>query len=54
MVPTEVTDPGAVRVLCDRAIEAWAALTENLIQNFDPECVILGGGIMASADVILP
>ena len=46
-------DPLA-KQLCDRAIEAWAALTVNLIQHFDPECVILGGGIMASADVILP
>ena len=26
----------------------------NLIHAYDPELVILGGGIMASADVILP
>jgi hypothetical protein len=46
-------DPLASR-LRDEAIEAWAALTLNLIQSFDPARVILGGGIMASRDVILP
>lgn len=46
-------DPLACR-LRDDAIEAWAALTLNLIQFFDPARVILGGGIMASGDVILP
>jgi glucokinase len=40
--------------LRDEALEAWAALTVNLIQHFDPERVILGGGIMASGEVILP
>jgi glucokinase len=41
-------------VLRDEALEAWGALTLNLIQAFDPARVILGGGIMASGDVILP
>ena len=40
--------------LRELAIEAWSALTLNLIQSFDPARVILGGGIMASADTILP
>ncbi len=38
----------------DEALEAWGALTLNLIQAHDPECVIFGGGIMAAGDVILP
>ena len=40
--------------LRDEALEAWGALALNLIQAFDPECVIFGGGIMAAADTILP
>ena len=40
--------------LRDEALEAWGALTLNLIQAYDPERVIFGGGIMESADVILP
>jgi glucokinase len=43
----------AVR-LRDRALEAWAALALNLIQAYDPERVVFGGGIMAAADTILP
>lgn len=40
--------------LRDRALEAWGALAVNLIQAYDPECVVFGGGIMASEDTILP
>ena len=40
--------------LRDHALEAWGALTLNLIQAFDPERVVIGGGIMASSDIILP
>lgn len=46
-------DPLSIE-LRDAAIEAWAVLILNLIQSFDPERVILGGGIMASAATILP
>jgi glucokinase len=45
-------DPLACR-LRDEALEAWGALTLNLIQAYDPQCVILGGGIMASGEIIL-
>lgn len=38
----------------DHSINVWATLAVNLIHAYDPEVVILGGGIMASADVILP
>lgn len=40
--------------LRDHSLRVWAALAVNLIHAYDPEIVILGGGIMASADVILP
>lgn len=46
-------DPCAMR-LRDRSLAVWSALTVSLIHAYDPERVILGGGIMASADVILP
>ena len=32
----------------------WSSLAVNLIHAYDPEVLILGGGIMANADVILP
>jgi len=38
----------------DRCLEVWAAGVINMVHAFDPEMVILGGGIMNSADVILP
>ncbi len=40
--------------LRDHSLRVWATLAVNLIHAFDPEIVILGGGIMASADVIVP
>lgn len=40
--------------LRDQALEAWSALALNMIQAYDPECVVFGGGIMTSEDVILP
>jgi glucokinase len=46
-------DPCAVR-LRDHSLLVWSSLAVNLIHAYDPERVILGGGIMASADVILP
>lgn len=40
--------------LRDHSLRVWSTLAVNLIHTFDPELLILGGGIMASADVILP
>ena len=40
--------------LRDHSVRVWATLAVNLIHAYDPEIVILGGGIMASANVILP
>ena len=49
----EEGDSLAVR-LRDRAIDTWAAALLNGVHFFDPQRIIIGGGIMASADVILP
>ena len=38
----------------DQSLLVWSSLAVNLIHAYDPELVIFGGGIMASADVILP
>ena len=40
--------------LRDHSLLVWATLAANLIHAYDPEIVILGGGIMAGAEVILP
>lgn len=41
-------------MLRDHSLQVWSALAVNLVHAYDPELVILGGGIMANADVILP
>lgn len=40
--------------LREHSLLVWSTLAVNLIQTYDPELVIFGGGIMASADIILP
>src|ERR1039458_6100059 len=40
--------------LRDHSLSVWATLAVNLIHAYDPEIVILGGGIMAGVEVILP
>lgn len=40
--------------LRDHSLQVWSALAVNLIHVFDPERVILGGGVMGSAKFILP
>ncbi len=46
-------DPFAA-ALRDHSLRVWGTLAVNLIHAYDPERLILGGGIMASASVILP
>jgi len=46
-------DKVAIR-LRDRAIEMWTALILNFVQSFGLDRVVIGGGIMASAEIILP
>jgi glucokinase len=36
------------------AIDSWSASAINLIHAYDPEMLIVGGGVMQSADLILP
>jgi glucokinase len=38
----------------NECLEIWAACALNLVHAYDPEILILGGGIMASGDIILP
>lgn len=38
----------------EKCLEVWAAGVINLIHAYDPEMVIMGGGIMKSANAILP
>jgi glucokinase len=40
--------------LRDHSLRVWGALAVNLIHAYDPEMLILGGGIMGSAQIILP
>lgn len=49
----EAKDPVAL-ALRDRCLQVWATATVGLIHAYDPEIVIFGGGVMKSADVILP
>jgi glucokinase len=46
-------DPCA-RALQEHSLRVWSALVVNLIHAYDPEVVVLGGGIMAGGDVVLP
>jgi glucokinase len=46
-------DPGAI-ALRDHSLLVWSTLAVNLIHAYDPEMVILGGGIMGSGGFILP
>jgi glucokinase len=41
-------------VLRDRCLSIWAASTTGLIHAYDPEIVVYGGGVMKSADIIIP
>jgi glucokinase len=40
--------------LRDSCIDVWATTAINLIYAYDPELVLFAGGIMKSADVIIP
>lgn len=49
----ESGDPLAVE-LRDRAISCWALMIQEMAMLYDPEVTVIGGGIMAGADSILP
>jgi glucokinase len=46
-------DPVALAIR-DRCLQVWAVGTVGLIHAYDPEIVVFGGGVMKSADIILP
>jgi glucokinase len=53
LIHAQNNDRVAVEVL-DHCISAWSAAIINTIHAFDPEKIILGGGIMKSAEILLP
>jgi glucokinase len=38
----------------DRCLNIWAVDAVGLVHSFDPEIIVIGGGVMKSADVIIP
>ncbi|MDW9380983.1 ROK family protein [Chryseobacterium sp. JV558] len=40
--------------LRDQSLQAWSAAAINLIHSYDPEVLVLTGGIMASSSQIIP
>jgi len=38
----------------DRCLNVWAATAVGLVHAYDPEMILIGGGVMKSADVIIP
>ena len=42
------------QVVLRECMDVWAGAIVNYIHAYDPEIVVIGGGIMKSADVILP
>jgi glucokinase len=49
----ETGDVIAEQILA-HCLDVWAALAVSLIHAYDPEVLVMGGGIMKSADRILP
>ncbi len=42
------------KILREQCLNVWSAAAVNLIHAYDPEIFIIGGGVMASADYIIP
>jgi glucokinase len=38
----------------DRCLNVWASNAVGLVHAYDPEVIVIGGGVMKSADVIMP
>lgn len=46
-------DPTALAIR-DRCLRVWAVDAVGLVHAYDPEIIVIGGGVMKSADVIIP
>lgn len=42
------------QALRDESMAVWAVVTQNAVLAYDPEVVVLGGGVLRSREVILP
>ena len=42
------------QIICDECMNVWSAGIVNFIHAYDPEAVVLGGGVTKSADIIIP
>ena len=42
------------REIRDYCLQVWANAAVGLIHAYDPECIVIGGGVMRSASVIVP
>ncbi len=42
------------QALLQESLTVWAVLVQNAVLAFDPEVVVLGGGILRSREVVLP
>lgn len=40
--------------ICNRAMDVWSVCAINLIHAYDPEVLVLCGGIMQSGEIIIP
>lgn len=42
------------QALLQQSLKVWAVVVQNAVLAFDPELVVLGGGVLRSRDIILP
>ena len=42
------------RALQQQCLQVWAAVVQNAVLAYDPEVVVLGGGVLRSRDIVLP
>ncbi len=45
---------GCSLALLDQSLKVWAVVVQNAVLAFDPEVVVLGGGVLRSAGIVLP
>jgi glucokinase len=42
------------QALLQQSLKVWAVVVQNAVLAFDPEIVVLGGGVLRSRDIVLP